>query len=78
MSLKFAQTYAVAAAYPLKLFANIVQPIQKFLTRVAENFVSMLGFSFRRDQKTTITDDEFRTMVQMSEGEGASTRKKAS
>ncbi|MDP6737023.1 MAG: hemolysin family protein [Nitrospinaceae bacterium] len=71
MSLKFAQTYAVAAAYPLKLFANIVQPIQKFLTRVAENFVSMLGFSFRRDQKTTITDDEFRTMVQMSEGEGA-------
>ncbi len=71
MSLKFAQTYAVAAAYPLKLFSNVVQPIQKFLTRVAENFISMLGFSFRKNQKTTITDDEFRTMVQMSEGEGA-------
>ncbi|MCH8157282.1 MAG: HlyC/CorC family transporter, partial [Nitrospinae bacterium] len=70
MSLKFASSYAVAAAYPLKLFAGLVQPVQKFLTRLAENFISMLGFTFLKTKQTAITDDEFRTMVQMSEGDG--------
>ncbi|MBT6602240.1 MAG: HlyC/CorC family transporter [Nitrospina sp.] len=70
LSLQFPQTYAVVAAYPLKLFASIVQPIQLLLTSLAEKFISFIGFTFSKDKKTAITDDEFRTMVQVGEGEG--------
>jgi len=70
LSLQFPQTYAISAAYPLRLFASIVQPIQLLLTLVAEKFISFIGFTFKKDKKTAITDDEFRTMVQVSEGEG--------
>ncbi|KMP10879.1 hypothetical protein UZ36_06290 [Candidatus Nitromaritima sp. SCGC AAA799-C22] len=70
LSLKFAQPYAVLAAYPLKLFSHFVQPIQKFLSTLAERFISLLGFSFHGSKDTAITDDEFRAMVQIGEGEG--------
>jgi len=70
LSLQFPQTYAVAAAYPLKLFALVVQPIQSVLTSIAEKFISFIGFRLGKDKKTAITDDEFRTMVQVGEGEG--------
>ena len=70
LSLQFPQTYAITAAYPLRLFASIVQPIQSLLTSIAERFISFVGFTFTKDKKTAITDDEFRTMVQVSEGEG--------
>lgn len=70
LSMKFPQTYALSAAYPLRLFFSLVQPIQKFLTSLAEKLISMVGIKLRKNKKTAITDDEFRTMVQMSEGEG--------
>jgi len=70
LSLQFPQTYAVSAAYPLKIFASMVQPIQLLLTSLAEKFISFIGFTFSKDKKTAITDDEFRTMVQVGEGEG--------
>ena len=70
LSLQFPQTYAVSAAYPLRLFALVVQPIQSVLTSIAEKFISFIGFKLSKDKKTAITDDEFRTMVQVGEGEG--------
>jgi len=70
LSLQFPQTYALSASYPLRLFAFIVQPVQILLTSLAEKFISLMGISLRKNKETTITDDEFRTMVQMSEGEG--------
>ncbi len=70
LSMKFPQTYALSAAYPLRLFFSFVQPIQEFLTSIAEKFISMIGVTFSKVRKTAITDDEFRTMVQMGEGEG--------
>ena len=70
LSLKFSQGYSISAAYPLKLFSSLVQPIQKFLTIAAEKFISMIGITFQKNEKTAITDDEFRVMVQMGEGEG--------
>jgi len=70
LSLQFPQTYAIFAAYPLRLFASIVQPAQLFLTSIAEKFISSLGFTFSKDKKSAISDDEFRAMVQVGEGEG--------
>jgi putative hemolysin len=70
MSLKLAQTYSLIAAYPLKLFYNIVQPPQKFLTRLAEDLISKFGIDALSRKDPTITDEEFRTMVQMGVGEG--------
>jgi len=70
MSLKLAQSYSLIAAYPLKLFYNTVHPPQKFLTRLAENFISKFGISALSRKKPAITDEEFRTMVQMGVGEG--------
>ena len=70
LSLQFPQGYSLSAAYPLRLFSSLVQPIQKSLTLIAENFISMIGITFEKNENTAITDDEFRTMVQISEGEG--------
>ena len=70
LSLQFPQGYSLSAAYPLRLFSSLVQPIQKSLTLIAENFISMIGIKFEKNANTAITDDEFRTMVQISEGEG--------
>jgi putative hemolysin len=70
LSLQHPQTYAISAAYPLRLFASIVQPIQLLLTLIAEKFISFIGITFSKDKITAITDDEFRTMVQVGEGEG--------
>ena len=70
LSLQFPQTYAISAAYPLRFFAFLVRPIQSVLTLIAEKFISFTGFTFSKDKKTAITNDEFRTMVQVGEGEG--------
>ena len=70
LSLQFPQGYSLSAAYPLRLFSSLVQPIQKSLTSVAEKFISMIGITFQKNEKTAITDDEFRAMVQIGEGEG--------
>jgi CBS domain containing-hemolysin-like protein len=68
--MRFPQTYALSAAYPLRLFFAFVQPIQEFLTSIAEKFISMIGVTFSKPKETAITDEEFRTMVQMGEGDG--------
>lgn len=70
MSLKLAQTYSLIAAHPLKLFYNIVQPPQKFLTRLAEDLISKFGVDALSRKEPAITDEEFRTMVQIGVGEG--------
>jgi CBS domain containing-hemolysin-like protein len=70
MSLKLAQSYSLIAAYPLKLFYNIVHPPQKFLTRLAEDFISRFGINALSRKEPAITDEEFRAMVQMGVGEG--------
>ena len=70
LSLQFPQGYSLSAAYPLRLFSSLVQPVQKSLTFLAEKFISMTGITFQKNEETAITDDEFRTMVQMGEGEG--------
>ena len=70
MSIKMAQSYALIAAYPLKLFYNIVHPPQQFLTGLAEKFINKLGIRSLSQKESAITDEEFRTMVQMGVGEG--------
>mgnify|MGYP003886078057 CR=1 FL=1 len=54
LSLQFPQTYAVSAAYPLRLFALVVQPIQSVHTSIAEKFISFIGFTLSKDKKTAI------------------------
>ena len=70
MSLKMAQSYSLIAAHPLGWFYKIVHPPQKFLTRLAENFISQFGMTALSRKEPAITDEEFRTMVQMGVGEG--------
>ncbi len=70
LSLRFAEAYAMVACYPLKLFSNIVQPPQRYLTWLAERFISRFGIVMGHRNQSSITDEEFRVMVQMGEGEG--------
>ena len=70
LSMRFPQTYALSAAYPLRLFFAFVQPVQEFLTSIAEKFITMIGVTFSKPVETAITDEEFRTMVQIGEGDG--------
>lgn len=70
ISLKFAQPYALFAAYPLKAFANIVQPAQKLFSFWTEKIMRAMGVLTHSKKVSSISDEEFRTMVQVGEGEG--------
>lgn len=70
MSLKMAQTYALIAAAPLSWFSKLVHPPQKILTSLAEKLIHHMGIVTLPSNKPAITEEEFRTMVQMGVGEG--------
>ena len=70
ISLKYAQPYALFAAFPLKAFANIVQPAQKLFNSWTERIMRYFGILTHSNKESSISDEEFRTMVQVGEGEG--------
>lgn len=70
ISLKFAQSYALFSAYPLTIFAKIVQPAQKLFSIWTEKVISVMGILPHGLKESPITDEEFRAMVQVGEGEG--------
>lgn len=70
VSIKFAQPYALFSAYPLKVFAKLVQPAQKLFSIWTEKIIGSMGILPHGIKESPITDDEFRAMVQVGEGEG--------
>ena len=70
LGLKFAETYSILAAYPLKLFFTIVRPVQKILIRAAESTLTLLGINYLPQKDTVLTEDELRAIVEAGEGEG--------
>jgi len=70
ISLKYAQPYALFAAFPLKCFSNIVQPAQKLFNSWTEKIMRSIGIFTHSKKESSISDEEFRTMVQVGEGEG--------
>lgn len=70
ISLKFSQPYALFSAYPLTIFAKIVQPAQKIFSIWTEKIISYMGILPHGLKESPITDEEFRAMVQVGEGEG--------
>jgi putative hemolysin len=70
ISIKFAQSYAMFSAYPLMAFAKLVQPAQKLFTVWTEKIISSMGILPHGFKESPITDEEFRAMVQVGEGEG--------
>ena len=70
LAIKYAKTYSLFAAYPLKMFENMVLPLQKVLTKFTETLIRFMGFDSLKLKKSALTEDEFRTMVHMVEAEG--------
>jgi putative hemolysin len=70
ISIKFAQPYALFSAYPLKGFSKLVQPAQKLFTVWTEKIIGSMGIFPHGLKESPITDEEFRAMVQVGEGEG--------
>jgi len=70
ISLKYAQPYALFAAFPLKGFSNIVQPAQKLFNIWTDKIMRSIGIFTHSKKESSISDEEFRTMVQVGEGEG--------
>ncbi|MBT5551730.1 MAG: HlyC/CorC family transporter [Nitrospina sp.] len=70
ISIKFSQSYAMFSAYPLMVFAKLVQPAQKLFTVWTEKIISSMGILPHGFKESPITDEEFRAMVQVGEGEG--------
>ena len=70
ISIKFAQPYALFAAYPLKVFAKLVQPAQKLFSIWTEKIICSMGILPHGLKESPITDEEFRAMVEVGEGEG--------
>jgi putative hemolysin len=70
ISIKFAQSYTLFSAYPLMGFAKLVQPAQKVFTVWTEKIIGLMGILPHGIKESPITDEEFRAMVQVGEGEG--------
>lgn len=70
ISIKFAQPYALFSAYPLKVFAKLVQPAQKLFSVWTERIICSMGVLPHGLKESPITDEEFRAMVEVGEGEG--------
>ncbi|MFQ5673158.1 MAG: hemolysin family protein [Nitrospinales bacterium] len=72
LSLRFAEIYSLAAAYPLKGFATIVRPFQKLLIKIGERLIVKLGLGSdgAGEKETAITEEEFKAIVHMGEGDG--------
>ena len=70
ISIKFSQPYALFSAYPLKAFAKLVQPAQKLFSVWTERIISSMGVLPHGLKESPITDEEFRAMVEVGEGEG--------
>ncbi len=70
ISIKFAQPYALFSAYPLKAFAKLVQPAQKLFSMWTERIICSMGVLPHGLKESPITDEEFRAMVEVGEGEG--------
>lgn len=70
ISIKLAQSYALFSAYPLSIFAKLVQPAQRLFTKWTEKIIGSMGIVPHSLKESPITDEEFRAMVQVGEGEG--------
>ena len=70
ISIKFTQPYALFSAYPLKAFAKLVQPAQKLFSVWTERIICSMGVLPHGLKESPITDEEFRAMVEVGEGEG--------
>ena len=63
LSLRFAETYSLIAAYPLKGFANIVRPIQKLLVKIGDRLLVKMGLDMDNQEDATITDEELKMVL---------------
>ena len=70
LSLKFAENFSLMAAYPLKVFSTIIRPAQKLSTQLSENLLLKLGIKHKEDREPSITEEEFKAIVDMGEGAG--------
>jgi len=70
LSLQSASGYALWASTPLKIFSNAVQPVRRFFMQIAERMISAIGLGSLNVRDSAITDEEFKAMVQVGEGEG--------
>jgi len=70
LAIKYAKNYSLFAVYPLKMFENMVLPLQKVLNKFTDTLIRLMGFDSLQLKKSALTGDEFRTMVHMVEAEG--------
>ncbi len=70
ISIKFTQSYALFSAYPLQAFAKLVQPAQELFSIWTEKIIGSMGILPHSLKESPISDEEFRAMVQVGEGEG--------
>ncbi len=70
LALKFSESYALSSAFPLHIFSRVVQPIQRLFSRIAGSLITLLGINTTAPIKYGMTEQEFRTLVELGEGEG--------
>lgn len=70
LSFRFAETYSLIAVYPLTSFSRIVRPAQKYLVKTAEICIKKLNLGMPPQAPSIISEEEFKTIVDMGEGEG--------
>ena len=70
LSLQSASTYALWASTPLKIFSSVVHPVRRCFMNIAERVISSIGLGSLNVKDSAITDEEFKAMVEVGEGEG--------
>ena len=63
LSLKYAETYTLLAAYPLKWFTISIRPAQSLLVSLSEMLIRKLDLRPEPSDSNVMSDDELKTMV---------------
>ncbi len=67
--LKHAEAYALNTARPLQLFSLLIKPVHWFFSGIA-NLTVKLIFPKKKSNNGDLTEEEFKTIVKVGEGEG--------
>lgn len=68
-AIKNNERVALFSAYPLKIFSDLISPIQTIITFIANRAILIFGGK-RLDEEVKITEGEIRTMIDVGEDEG--------
>ena len=69
IGVNYPERFALLASVPLRIFSKLIKPLRRMIARIVDLIGRLFGFE-PKDLGYTITEDEFRTLVDMGHDGG--------